>query len=384
MSSSLLATPTALSAEDAGKSHRLAHDRLTLHTPKPLFPPAQAAPSSDPSKSPTKSPSFDPDKHISFQPPKSVYTLDSLGYPDSITSAALSQVAITEPFPLFTPAAVTAFRRELFQPQVLKKCAWYPNPETCQLRGIAPKYAEFIYEAWMHPATQAAINAAAETELEVIMPYEIGHTNMQMGPEGRGNVANIVLDPENPKPLKLSHPDDHTDDLARPTVYWHHDSYPFVCVVSLSPAFKTQRGGETALKKYDGSVVKVASPGMGWAIILQGRLVEHVALRAFGFGERITMVTSFRPKKSTARDSSVLTTVRPVSKLGELYEQWFRYRADVLRRRCVKENLPNLSHGASSAAEVEKLQKWCKEQIAWLTGTLEEMVIYENRDTKHT
>lgn len=377
--SSIVATSTPPNPEEIAKAtHINGHERLTLHTPKPLFPSAPPSPT-------TPLPPFDPAKHLCFQPPKTVHTLESLGYPEAVTSRTESQIAITEPFPLFTPAAVRAFRQELFQPQVLKKCAWYPNPETCQLRGMSPKYAEFMYEAWMHPATQAAINAAAEIELEIIMPYEIGHTNIQMGPEGRGNVHNIVLDAENPKPLKLSHQDDSTDDLARPTVHWHHDSYPFVCVVSLSPPSKTQKGGETALKRHDQSVVKVPSPGMGWAVVLQGRLVEHVALRAFGFGERITMVTSYRPRKSTARDTSVLTTVRPISKLGELYEQWFRYRVDVLRRRCAKDNLPQLSHshGSLSPAEIAKLKKWCAEQVAWLNRTMEEIVVYEKDDMKH-
>ena len=41
-------------------------------------------------------------------------------------------------------------------------------------------------------------------------------------------------------------------------------------------------------------------------MVLQGGLIEHVALRAFGYGERITMVTSFRPKDPSIHDISVL------------------------------------------------------------------------------
>lgn len=354
--------------------------RPVLHKPKPLS--SLTAPASivTPYSDPLKLPPFDPAKHLCFQPPTSAHTLESLHYPKSVTSSAPSQIAITEPFPLFTPAAVKSFRQELFQPQVLKGCAWYPNPETCQLRGMSPKLAKFIYEAWKHPATMAAINTAAGNDLEIIMPYEIAHTNIQMGPNGHADISNIELSARMPKPLQLSKPEDNENDLARPTVHWHHDSYPFVCVVSLSSAFETQTGGETALKRYDGSILKVGCPGMGWAVILQGRLVEHVALRAFGFGERITMVTSFRPKDPLARDTSVLTTVRPVSKLGELYEQWFRYRAEVLRRRCEKDKLPI---GAANAAEISELKRWCEAQISWLTRTMDEMVIYEKNGPKH-
>ena len=316
-------------------------------------------------------PAFNPQEHLCFQPPKEIHTLASLKFPESVTATASSQVGITEPFPLFTPAAVKAFRNELFQPHVLRECAWYPNSETCQLRGMAPKFAKFMYDAWMHPATFAAIDAAAGTELEIIFPYEIGHTNVQMGPEGRGDVMNISLSAEHAVPLRLSDGGEE-DDLARPTVYWHYDSYPFVCVVSLSVPTDSQTGGETALKRKDGSILKVGSPGEGWAVILQGGLIEHVALRAFGYGERITMVTSFRPRDAKSPDLSVLTTVRPISKLSELYEQWFRYRSEVLKKRCEE----RMGKG-SQLVEVIEMKRWCEEQIWWLKRTMEEMVLEE-------
>ena len=342
----------------------IAYDHAPLHDP-----PLVTAPPVSPQL--TLSP-FTPEEHLCFKPPTKTHTLQSLQFPKSVTSTAPSQVGITEPFPLFTPSAVKSLRKELFQPQVLKECAWYPNPETCQLRGMAPKYAKFMYDAWMHPDTIAAVSAAAGTDLEIIMAYEIGHTNIQMGPEGRGDVSNIPLSAENPTPLKLSESTTDDDDLARPTVHWHHDSYPFVCVLSLSVPTSTQRGGETALKRQDGSILKVASPGEGWAVVLQGGLIEHVALRAFGYGERITMVTSFRPKDARKSDLSVLTTVRPVSKLAELYEQWFRYRSEVLKKRC-EERAAQVKEGS----EVMEMKKWCEEQIMWLKRTMEEMVVYD-------
>ena len=235
---------------------------------------------------------------------------------------------------------------------------------------MAPKFAKFMYEAWTHPATLAAISAAAGTQLEIVMPYEIGHTNIQMGPTGHGNVFNIPLSAEDPTPVLLSEWNDEEGDLARPTVYWHNDSYPFVCVVSLSSPKETQFGGETALKRQDGSILKVGCPAQGWAVVLQGGLIEHVALRAFGYGERITMVTSYRPEDPRVRDTSVLTTVRPVSKLAELYEQWFRYRSEVLKKRCEARPVK-----VGSDAQVMEMKKWCEEQILWLKRTMEEMVV---------
>lgn len=68
-------------------------------------------------------------------------------------------------------------------------------------------------------------------------------------------------------------------------------------------------------------------------MVLQGRYIEHQALRALGTTERITMVTSFRPKCHTVKDDTVLTTVRPISDLGELYYQFGEYRLEILEER---------------------------------------------------
>jgi len=47
----------------------------------------------------------------------------------------------------------------------------------------------------------------------------------------------------------------------KPIVDWHTDSYPFVCVTMLSDC-TNMIGGETALRKGDGEIMKVRGPGM--------------------------------------------------------------------------------------------------------------------------
>lgn len=49
-------------------------------------------------------------------------------------------------------------------------------------------------------------------------------------------------------------------------------------------------GGETAIKKGDGTVQKIKAPGLGHAVVLAGGYTEHAALKALG-GERIVAVT---------------------------------------------------------------------------------------------
>lgn len=71
----------------------------------------------------------------------------------------------------------------------------------------------------------------------------------------------------------------------------------------------------------------------GNAVILQGRYIEHQALRALGTTERISMVTSFRPRSAHVKDDTVLSTVRAISDLPELYFQYTEYRLEIMEER---------------------------------------------------
>lgn len=66
---------------------------------------------------------------------------------------------------------------------------------------------------------------------------------------------------------------------------------------------------------------------------MQGRYIEHQALKALGGKERISMVTCFRPKSSHIRDETVLTGVRAISHKPELYTQYFEYRLEIIEER---------------------------------------------------
>lgn len=53
---------------------------------------------------------------------------------------------------------------------------------------------------------------------------------------------------------------------------------------------KRMIGGETVIKRGDGTIQKIKAPGLGHAVFLAGRYTEHAALQAIG-GERIVSVT---------------------------------------------------------------------------------------------
>ncbi|KAL4873210.1 hypothetical protein BDV12DRAFT_182447 [Aspergillus spectabilis] len=302
----------------------------------------------------TEKVSFAPSKHLNFTPPSKVYSMVELGYPEN---RGISPIGVSEPFPLFSAEAIQQMRKEVLSDEVFAKWKYSSELAQCQLRGYAADCAPFIYDAWKNPETLAIISKIAGVDLVPAMDFEIGHVNLakvnRAADEGMSGCAW------------------EGDD---PIVDWHTDSYPFVCVTMLSDC-TGMIGGETALRKGDGEVVKVRGPQMGYAVILQGRYIEHQALRALGGTERISMVTSFRPRSSLIKDDTVLTTVRPISDLGELYLQFSEYRFEMLQDRFRHANkLVRDQQRARRPFDTFRLKQFIREQLEFLEHMDKEIV----------
>lgn len=92
------------------------------------------------------------------------------------------------------------------------------------------------------------------------MDYEIGHINLSVGDLNAkfGDQVKVVegnrlVDPDQENTANAGEED------GTPIVGWHTDSYPFVCVLMMSDC-EGMVGGETALKKADGRVMKIRGP----------------------------------------------------------------------------------------------------------------------------
>ena len=104
---------------------------------------------------------------------------------------------------------------------------------------------------------------------------------------------------------------------------------------------------------------------------MQGRYLTHQAMRARGARERITSVTSFRPKSAFLKDDSVLRTVRPVSHLDGLYSDFAGYRLEMVASR-VQQELKRLAAGGKFDVLAHK--KFLEEIIAFAEHTNREIV----------
>jgi hypothetical protein len=93
----------------------------------------------------------------------------------------------------------------------------------------------------------AIVSKIAGIDLVPVMDLEIGHINVA-----------LHSDEEKAKALKKAQLKPDEDEAV---LDWHSDSYPFVCVTMLSDC-TDMIGGETALRKGNGGVVKVRGPQM--------------------------------------------------------------------------------------------------------------------------
>ncbi|CZR50692.1 uncharacterized protein PAC_00566 [Phialocephala subalpina] len=290
---------------------------------------------------------FNPSKHLQYEEPTHIHTMEDIGF---AASKGVSPVAVSEPFRLFSEEAVNIMREEIFDPEVQEKYSYTSDISPRQLRGYAPKHGKFIFEAWKHPETLALVSKIAGVELVPVMDYEIGHINLSV--PGSKRDANM-------------------DDEA--IVGWHRDSYPFVCVLMMSDT-TNMIGGETALRTGTGEIRKVRGPSKGCAVVLQGRYIDHQALRAFGGQERVTMVTSFRPRSPRIRDDTVLKTVRPISNLSDLYGQAVEYQLENAESR-IRQMLKNVRDSMKAGAtDVQAIKSFLDFEIKTLSHLDKEIV----------
>lgn len=87
------------------------------------------------------------------------------------------------------------------------------------------------------------------------------------------------------------------------------------------------------------------------------------------------MVTSFRPKSHTFRDDTVLTTVRPISNLSELYYQFSEYRLEILEER-IRNQLKAMRDAERSGRKMKTkaLKAFLHDQEMFLAHMNKEMI----------
>ena len=263
---------------------------------------------------------FDPKKHRIYRDDKfddiKRFTLEELDIKKTHVEP-ISDIAVTNPFPLFTEEACSIMKWEAFQTECLTKYGRLPkfakgntrlDLQVCGYIDRAP----FTKSALTHPETQRIINKIANVDLKIMFDYEICHINSSL------------IDGRYPVGAKLG----EESDLS--TVYdWHYDSNSVVLVLMLSTS-DDMIGGKTGLKDGNENIVLINEPKIGYASLLQGRVIKHVATKPITNHERISAVVGYVPEAIDLPDTTVLTSFKasnlPRTIHDEYYPQWVDYR----------------------------------------------------------
>ena len=116
-----------------------------------------------------------------------------------------------------------------------------------------------MYDVWRSPAVLDIVSGIAGLELVPQMDFEIAHINISVQDNPEEVIKRALQEKAHREADEGVSGCPWEDD--QPIVDWHTDSYPFVCVTMLSDC-TNMIGGETALRKGDGEVMKVRGPGM--------------------------------------------------------------------------------------------------------------------------
>ncbi|KAE8354138.1 hypothetical protein BDV28DRAFT_156436 [Aspergillus coremiiformis] len=135
-------------------------------------------------------------------------------------------------------------------------------------------------------------------------------------------------------------------------------------------------GGETYIRKGDGSTAKVEGPSLGYCVILQGGQVEHLAARAFGTTERITTITSYRAAIAGLYDDSYISNVRPYCDLPQLYTQWTNYRLEKMKQEIeyMQSSIAGYVGRDPYSFPLDEIYHFVDQQISYLKRTIRQMV----------
>ena len=116
-------------------------------------------------------------------------------------------------------------------------------------------------------------------------------------------------------------------------------------------------------------------------MVMQGRYIEHQALKALGGCERISMVTPFRPRDPSIRDELVLTGSRAISKWSELYHGFTEYRLELLEERIRwKLREERKREQTKRRFDIRGMTEFLTEQKRFLEATMNELYEVEEMD----
>lgn len=333
---------------------------------------------------------FDPSKHIVFKP----------DYYDTTKTFTLKDLKISKthvpkvtdfgaafPFPLISEEAVDMILYEAFQPDVIEDYARLPNLATGATRldfhigGHADTHGHFTKALIDSPEIADIVSNFFGTKMEHIYNSETAHINASLA----------TMDQEEQKCFpqteeeilqKLSQQDAGDGDEIPSTLGLHYDSTTVALVIMLDLP-EDAIGGQTTIITGEEKIVRVPEPKKGYATLIQGRVLKHLASKPVTNHNRISFVNGFAVSGPDILDNTALTSTKPSvlprARYDLFYKDWVEYKfshlekhLEYIRKQVVEEYEKGLGFNQ------EKFVKNCKTIESYVTKCYDEMECVNN------
>ena len=277
-----------------------------------------------------RGPIFEPEAHLVQDGPTKCWTMPELGF-EADPTTGLGDYAMCEPFRLLTDEGVAMVRDEV---ERLRELTRGSSPMAPNVLRAVGDFSPFLYDLTSSEELATLVSNAVRTSVIAHpMTSERAHVNMSLP---IGGSSSLFAPPPRTTAAAAAAAEDEASLGFQ--FDWHFDSQPFVCIMMLSDMPEHPVGGQTLIRKSNGEVVKLQYPGAGYAYILQGSAIEHLALSASNYN-RVTMITSFIGADPATRDLSDLRCSSTYTHHGWVASEYVRYRLQRLASRAGQRSL---------------------------------------------
>ncbi|ODV83673.1 hypothetical protein CANARDRAFT_9497 [[Candida] arabinofermentans NRRL YB-2248] len=287
---------------------------------------------------------FDPSKHLVFKneyyETTTTRTLEQLGIKKTRTKP-VSNFAAAHPFPLLTQEAVDMVLWESLRPEVLRKYGRLPNLSKNATRldfhvgGHTKFAAPFTRAMYNSPEVAAIVSKFTGVDVSTIHNSTLNHMNISLASSDPNEMKEIPSEKKDLLTAYDAQASKKGHELPS-TLGLHYDSVTFALVIMLDLG-EGAVGGETGIITGDDRVFRVPDPKIGYATLIQGMVLRHVATKPVSNSNRITGVTGFKTcgpgmELDNCRITSQKPSVLPRAIHNIFYSDWFDYRFETLSK----------------------------------------------------
>lgn len=280
---------------------------------------------------------FDPAKHIVFKPEyyktTKTFSLGDLNIQKTHVPR-VTDFGAAYPFPLISEEAVDMILYEALQDEVIDDFARLPNLATGATRldfhigGHASTKAPFTEALSSCKEIQEVVSTFFGIPMKHIFNSECSHLNVSLATSDPEEMQAYPQTEEEVKD-KLKAQDAGDGDEIPSTLGLHYDSTTVALVIMLDLPEEAV-GGQTTIITGDEKVVRVPEPKIGYATMIQGRILKHLASKPVTNHNRITFVNGFAVTGPELLDNTALTSTKPSvlprARFDLFYRDWVEYK----------------------------------------------------------